>query len=98
MSYDKYRELQHQSLAWFKTELTKRVQAAFIFPIAEVEEAWGNQWGINKGEDEPLTPEEQAAEDVFELWRKKVLDNGHHQLRLLIKEIERIWDAKGLDR
>lgn len=68
-------------------KISKRVKSSFIYPIAQLEEIFGDLWGEFKDEKEPLTPEEQKMFDLFCRWRKSVLDYGNREIRLAENDI-----------
>jgi hypothetical protein len=75
-----------------------RMKSSFIYPIAKLEEIFGDLWGEYKDESIPLTPEEEAFEKKFLAWRKAVLDYGHSQCYLLDGVLHRyLKDKNGKD-
>lgn len=72
----------------------KRIKSSFIFPIAKLEEIFGEMWGEFKEEDKDLTPEEQRMFEKFMEWRQAVLDYGNNQIRISENEIYKYLGAK----
>lgn len=71
-------------------KVSQRIKSSFIYPIAQLEEIFGDLWGEFKDENEPLTPEEQKMFDLFVQWRKSVLDYGNREIRLAENDIYKI--------
>ncbi len=66
----------------------KRLQTAFIFAIAEVEDLFGHLWGDDIEDYNQLTTQQREWEKVFIFFRKRVLDNGNAQIRALLEDLE----------
>lgn len=72
----------------FKNICKKKCQTCFIFPLAEFEEAFGEELlGIGLQEDE-LTNEQRINRIKWNQLRKNILDKGNGQLRAFLSEIE----------
>lgn len=63
-----------------------RIRSAFIFALEEIEEEFGDLWGIDK-EDKDLTEDEKIWLEKYLLVRKNILDYGNGQIRMLYKAI-----------
>ena len=63
-----------------------RIRSAFIFALEEIEEEFGDLWGIDK-EDKDLTENEKIWLEKYLLVRKNILDYGNGQIRMLYKAI-----------
>jgi len=63
-----------------------RIRSAFIFALEEIEEEFGDLWGIDK-EDKDLTEDEKVWLEKYLLVRKNILDYGNGQIRMLYKAI-----------
>jgi hypothetical protein len=72
-----------------KSVLTKRFQTTMIGALHEFEKAFGYLWGINKSEDQ-LTDSELDFEDRWILVRNQILNNGNHQLRKCLADLDSI--------
>lgn len=66
----------------FFKDISKKLQTAFILPIAQFEEKLGYLWG-NKEDPDIMTDDEYKYYEIFLDWRKLVLDNGNAQIRNL---------------
>lgn len=60
-----------------------------IGALSEFEKSFGYLWGIDKDENHPLTDKEEKFWDIWEETRNRVLNNGNHQLRKAISEIDK---------
>lgn len=67
--------------------LTKRFQTTMIGSLFQFEEAFGYLWGFDK-DDETLTESEKRFRLKWEDVRYNILNNGNHQLRSAIKDLE----------
>jgi len=77
----------------FKNICRKKFQTCFIFPLAEFEEAFGEELlGIGLQDDE-LTDEQKANRIKWNQLRKNVLDKGNSQMRAFLSEIE-LYDVQ----
>lgn len=65
-----------------------RIRSAFIFALEEIEEEFGDLWGIDK-EDTDLTADEKIWLEKYLLVRKNILDYGNGQIRMLYKAIRK---------
>ena len=70
--------------------LKKRLQTTMIGALSEFEKSFGYLWGLDKDDEEPLTPKEERFLDIWEETRNKVLNNGNNQLRKAIAEINKV--------
>lgn len=66
-----------------------RIRSAFIFALEEIEEEFGDLWGIDKAENEVLTEDEKMWLEKYLLVRKNILDYGNGQIRMLYKAIRK---------
>lgn len=62
--------------------ITKRITTSFIFALSEMESNLGFLWGHGKDEDN-LTENEQEYRQIYNDIRKRILDNGNNQIRLV---------------
>lgn len=67
--------------------ISMRIRSSFIYPIAQLEEIFGDLWGEFKDEKEDLTPQEEQMLERFLKWRKSVLDYGNREIRLAENEV-----------
>lgn len=68
-------------------EIEKRILTSFIFSLAQMEEQLGFLWGEELENDSQMSEEQKRFDLIYEGIRKRVLDNGHKQLRHLLDEI-----------
>ena len=66
--------------------IEKKMKTTFIGALSAMEEELGYLWGFNK--KERLTREEKELKKVWDKIRNRVLNNGNHQCRLLLEELE----------
>lgn len=66
-----------------------RIRTAFIFCLAELEEKLGHTWGENEDDGKELTAEQSANLELFESWRKSIMDFGHKQIRIAKAEVRK---------
>lgn len=66
--------------------LSKRFQTTMIGSLYQFEEAFGYLWGFDK-DDEYLTESEKRFRLKWESVRYNILNNGNHQLRSAIKDM-----------
>lgn len=66
--------------------LTKRFQTTMIGALYQFEEAFGYLWGFDKDEKD-LTESEKRFRIKWEDARYNILNNGNHQLRSAIKDL-----------
>ena len=71
--------------------LEKRIRTAFIFPIDQIEQKFGELWGEFKEDNEELTDKEKEFEKIFLEWRKSVLDIGNLQIRIAKNELRKVY-------
>lgn len=73
--------------------LSKRFQTTMIGALFQFEEAFGYLWGFDK-EDEDLTESEYNFKLKWEDVRYRILNNGNNQLRLAVKDLDKIRSNK----
>lgn len=76
----------------------RRFRTTFIYPIAELEKAFGELWKHGEEDDSKLTEKDWEYSDKFETWRKRILDNGNNQLRIFLLELESFLGDKNEKR
>lgn len=67
--------------------IEKKIKTTFIGAIAAFEETFGKLWGIDKDEED-LTDKEIQYNNLWELVRTKILNNGNNQIRAIKNELE----------
>ena len=72
---------------YYEEVLTKRFQTTMIGSLYQFEEAFGYLWGFDK-DDEDLTESEKRFRLKWENVRYNILNNGNHQLRSAIKDLQ----------
>lgn len=72
-----------------KEAVKKHILTTMIFAIAELERDFGKLWGEELPDGTILSDDQAKWDELFEKWRKRVLDNGNNQLRIAILEIEK---------
>jgi len=72
----------------FKNICRKKFQTCFIFPLAEFEEAFGDELLGTGLQENELTDEQRINRIKWNQLRKNVLDKGNGQLRGFLNEIE----------
>ncbi len=70
--------------------IEKRIRTAFIYPIDQLEQIFGELWGEMKSENDPMTKDEEKYEEMFIKWRKAILDVGNLQIRIAKNEIRKV--------
>lgn len=68
--------------------LTKRFQTTMIGALFEFEKHFGHLWGQNKYDDELLTDQEEHYRIIWEDVRNQILNNGNHQLRKCLVDMD----------
>ena len=95
----KQKNYQEESKRRLNTIITKKIRTSFIGAIAACEEGLGFLWGHGKPDDE-RTSEEKAMDEIWQVVRANILDNGNGQLRGAINEINIhtiSWDKYRMD-
>jgi hypothetical protein len=67
--------------------IEKKFQTTFIGNISAVEDVFGHLWGKNKAHAE-RTPQEKEFYLLWQQLRTRILDNGNHQARAVINELQ----------
>lgn len=70
--------------------IEKRIRTAFIYPIDQLEQIFGELWGEMKSDNDEITSDEEKYEEMFIKWRKAILDVGNLQIRIAKQEIRRV--------
>ena len=73
-----------------KLILTKRFQTTMIGSLFEFEKIFGYLWGQDK-EEEELTDQELEFLDRWDFVRNQILNNGNHQLRKAIADLDKSY-------
>lgn len=68
------------------------IRSAFIRALAEIEDEFGDVWGEFEEDDNKLTKEQAENAERYEVVRKKILDYGNHQIRLM-KHILKFYEV-----
>lgn len=71
-----------------KKILIKRFQTTMIGALFEFEKTFGYLWGHDKNENE-LTDKEIDFLDRWDFTRNQILNNGNHQLRKAITDLDK---------
>ena len=71
-----------------KMKIAKFMTTSFVFAQAQMEKEFGFLWD-HDSDTEEITEEQAEFEDLYENFRKKVLDNGNNQIRFLNKLLDR---------
>ena len=69
-----------------KNIIAKKIKTTMIFPLGQFEAQFGYMWGHGKSYNE-LTDEERDNRDKWQECRKKILDNGHRQIKNACTEL-----------
>jgi hypothetical protein len=69
--------------------LSKRFQTTMIGALYQFEEHFGYLWGFDK-EDKNLTESEKRFRIMWEDVRYNILNNGNHQLRSAVKDLQNL--------
>lgn len=72
-----------------KKILTKRFQTTMIGALYEFEKNFGYLWGHSKEEQEELTDLELEFLDKWDFVRNQILNNGNHQLRQALNDLDK---------
>lgn len=84
----KSQELQkEQAHSILKQIIAKRLQTSFIFSISELERIFGHLWR-HEADDENFSEQEEFYYNLYQEFRKSVLDNGNKQIRNTCKDID----------
>lgn len=76
-------------------DLEKKLKTSFIFPIAELERLFGHLW---KGSPDDEIEGPEYYQELFNIFRKSVLDNGNNQIRNLGRSLEVYERNSGKDQ
>lgn len=78
--------------AWLiKKEIKTRIMTSFIYAIAQMEDIFGDLWKHDEEDDSKLTEKELFYDELYEKFRKRVLDNGNLQIRLAFKALDEFY-------
>lgn len=83
--------MNHENEIYYNLE--KRFQTTMIGALAKFEDAFGQLWGHTKDENE-LTDKELDMRDLWERTRMLILNNGNHQMRSAISELNKFIRSK----
>lgn len=83
--------MNHENEIYYNLE--KKFQTTMIGALAKFEDAFGTLWGHNKDENE-LTDKELDMRDLWERTRMLILNNGNHQMRSAISELNKFIRSK----
>lgn len=70
-----------------KNIIGKKIDTTMIFPLSQIESAFGHLWGHGKSELE-LTPEEKVMYKKWQECRNNILNNGNQQKRNAFAELD----------
>jgi hypothetical protein len=77
--------------------IKKKLQTIMIGSLAKYEKYFGEEWGLNK-KDEECGAKEDEKFDCWEKCRQEILDLGNKQIRDIEKDIDRYnIDLKGFN-
>ena len=65
--------------------LRKKIETTMIGALSTIEDKFGFLWG--KGQDEPLTEEQEIMKDLYQSVRSEILDRGNNQARNIDAEL-----------
>jgi len=71
-----------------RSMITTRMRTAFIYPLAQLEELFGELWGHDIDDKTQLDEDHLEWLSVYKQYRKAVLDNGNVQLRAILDELD----------
>jgi hypothetical protein len=74
-----------------KAVIDKKLKTSFIFAIAQLEEKFGHLWDPQQENSEVEGSEYYA--DLFQQFRKAVLDNGNNQIRNMEKDLDESFEV-----
>lgn len=88
---DEYAE--HLKAKRFKQALhniaQKRFKTTFIAAVAAAEDIFGHLWNHKEEDDSKITDEQWKNYELYEKFRKRVLDIGNNQFRLFEEELDK---------
>lgn len=84
MDRDKYQPEMKKRL---KKIIGKKFDTTMIYPLSQIEAAFGELWGLGKDEED-LTPEEKTMKKKWQECRNNILNNGNHQKRNAFAELD----------
>jgi len=65
----------------------KKFATTFIHALDTFEKSFGHHWGFGKP-DNQLSDLEKTNKVIWDMVRKSILDNGNHQCRALLSELD----------
>lgn len=74
-----------------KKEIKTRIMTAFIYSIAQMEDLFGELWKHNEEDESKLTEKDMYYDELYEKFRKRVLDNGNLQIRLAFRALDEFY-------
>lgn len=83
-----YRERQHKKAKeLLQKTMESRVLSSFIHALSEFEKEFGEMWGHFIEDDNKLSDEQFKNYEKYEELRKRILDYGNNQKRLIQKDL-----------
>ena len=79
---DKYQNHSRDNL---KRHITKKMQTTMIGALSVLEDIFGELWGQGKSE---LTEDQAKMNELWQIARTEILNNGNEQLRAAMTEID----------
>ena len=68
--------------------IDKAILTSTIHAISELEARFGELWNISEEDESVLTPEQARWDELFEEWRKSVLDKANFHKRRLLNDLD----------
>lgn len=65
--------------------LRKKIETTMIGALSTIEDTFGFLWG--KGQEEPLTNEQEIMKELYQSVRSEILDRGNNQARNIDAEL-----------
>jgi hypothetical protein len=65
--------------------LRKKIETTMIGALSTIEDTFGFLWG--KGQEEPLTDEQEIMKELYQSVRSEILDRGNNQARNIDAEL-----------
>ena len=65
--------------------MRKKIETTMIGALSTIEDSFGFLWG--KGQEEPLTEEQEIMKELYQSVRSEILDRGNNQARNIDAEL-----------
>jgi hypothetical protein len=65
--------------------MRKKIETTMIGALSTIEDSFGFLWG--KGQEEPLTNEQEIMKELYQSVRSEILDRGNNQARNIDAEL-----------